>query len=121
VDFIFWIPLAPVTTFKYRLYNCIPRRSPPSPFDKEFAGSPVMPDIPTGMTGPFILEIAEAIPDRKKGVRSAWLDLCRTRSSCASHLFSTEEAPFKAGLISGNAIALPGWRALTRRMIPGIG
>jgi hypothetical protein len=54
VGFIFWIPLAPMTTFKYKYY--ISRRSPPSPFDKEFAGSPVMPDIPTGMAGPFILE-----------------------------------------------------------------
>ena len=34
----------------------------------------------------------------KKGVRSAWLDLCRIMSSCASHTLSTDEAPFKAGL-----------------------
>ena len=30
----------------------IPRRSPPFPFDKEFAGSPVMANIPAGWRGP---------------------------------------------------------------------
>jgi hypothetical protein len=41
-----------------------------------------MPHIPAGMAGPFILEpIAEAVLDRKKGGRSAWLDVFRTMSS----------------------------------------
>jgi hypothetical protein len=47
--------------------------------------SPNLVAAPTGMACPFILEIiAEAIPDRKKNVRSARLDLCRTVSFCAS-------------------------------------
>jgi hypothetical protein len=63
-----------------------------------------MPHIPTGMAGLFILEIrAEAILDRKG------------RSLCP------DEAPFKAGLILGNAIALPWWCALARWMKLGIG
>jgi hypothetical protein len=50
---IFWIPLAPVTTLKYRLLRTS-RRSPPSPFDNEFAGSPAM--TASGMAGHFILK-----------------------------------------------------------------
>jgi hypothetical protein len=50
---IFWIPLAPVTTLKYRLYTYLPALSP-SPFDNEFAGSPAM--TASGMAGHFILK-----------------------------------------------------------------
>src|SRR5262245_60205376 len=50
----FWILIAPVTILRYRI-QCTSRHSPASPFDKEFAGGPVMTTL--GIAGHFFLGI----------------------------------------------------------------
>jgi hypothetical protein len=53
-------------------FKAVPSALPLPPFDKEFAGSPVMPHIPTGMAGLFVLEIG-AEPFRIRKGRSLCL------------------------------------------------